>query len=93
MATTAEPWKNRVSASESEGARKGRQVSGRHSPEAMAGTQNTRPSARREVTGREMRQGLQGMAPRQAGAERMKEGVESRWVLARWQVPEYARGR
>ena len=36
METTTEPRKNRVSAFESEGARRGRQVSGRPSPEATA---------------------------------------------------------
>ena len=45
MATTVAPRKNRVSASESEGARRGKQASGRHAPEATAGTQKTRPSA------------------------------------------------
>jgi len=89
MATTAEPWiltawKNRVSASESEGARKFTRGDGGNAENPPVG---------REVTRRELRQGLKGMAPRQAGAERMQEGVESRWVLARWQVPEYARGR
>jgi hypothetical protein len=45
MATTTEPRKNRVSASESEGARSGRQESRRPAPEATEGTQKTRPSA------------------------------------------------
>jgi hypothetical protein len=46
-----------------------------------------------EVTRRELCQGLKGVAPRQAGAKRVQEGVESRWLLVRWEVPEYAGGQ
>ena len=51
------------------------------------------PSVGGEVTRRELCQGLKGVAPRQAGAKRMQEGVESRWLLVRWEVPEYAGGQ
>jgi hypothetical protein len=45
------------------------------------------------MTEREVRKCVKGVSPREAGANRMQEGVESRWVLARWCVPKYARDR
>jgi hypothetical protein len=43
------------------------------------------------MTEREVRQCIKGVSPREAGAKRMQEGVESRWILARWCMPKYAR--
>ena len=46
-----------------------------------------------EMTEREVRQCVKGVSPRKAGTKRVQEGIESRWVLARWSVPKYARDR
>ncbi len=72
-------------------------------PERQAGVRETftrgdsgdaeNPPVGGEVTRRELCQGLKGVAPRQAGAKRVQEGVESRWLLVRWEVPEYAGGQ
>ncbi len=46
-----------------------------------------------EMTEREVRQCFKGVSPRKTGTKRVQEGVEGRWVLARWGMPKYARDR
>ena len=45
------------------------------------------------MTEREVCQSVKGMGPRKTSTEGVQEGVEGRWVLARWGVPEYASDR
>ncbi len=42
---------------------------------------------------REVCQRIQGVGPRESGAERVKEGVEGRWVLTERGVPKDTRDR
>ena len=42
---------------------------------------------------REVRQCFEGVTPRKTGTKGVQEGVEGRWVVARWGMPKYASNR
>ena len=45
------------------------------------------------MTKREVCQSVKGVGPRKTSTKGVQEGVEGRWVLARWGVPEYSSDR